>query len=260
MTTTEFSNEFDILYNSITSNQAPGLNEYEKSVFLTKAQWQILNSYANPRANKTQEGVDGSRKRQIDFSTLSRIRTLSSSNSANSSYRFDTVNSFTYELPEDLYIILNEKVQAIYTEDNTAVNKFHNVIPITYETYDRLNLKPYPYPVKRGVWRLISNSSGTTTTAELIFGPNKPQSALYKIRYIRKPMPIILEDFSSTEYTIDGQNTAMTSELPEELHNEILQRGVELAIASYSGDLSSQVGLGGNSQTSIGFVSSQQER
>ena len=34
----EFSNEFDVLYNNIMSNQAPGLDEYEKSVFLTKAQ------------------------------------------------------------------------------------------------------------------------------------------------------------------------------------------------------------------------------
>lgn len=33
----EFSNEFDVLYNSITSNQAPGIDEYEKSVFLTEA-------------------------------------------------------------------------------------------------------------------------------------------------------------------------------------------------------------------------------
>ena len=38
----EFSNEFDVLYNSITSNQAPGLDEYEKSVFLTKAQSEII--------------------------------------------------------------------------------------------------------------------------------------------------------------------------------------------------------------------------
>ena len=38
MTTQEFSNEFDILYNNIMSNSAPGLNEYEKSIFLTQAQ------------------------------------------------------------------------------------------------------------------------------------------------------------------------------------------------------------------------------
>ena len=38
MTNQEFSNEFDILYNNRASNQAPGLDEYEKSVFLTTAQ------------------------------------------------------------------------------------------------------------------------------------------------------------------------------------------------------------------------------
>ena len=29
MTTSEFSNEFDVLYNNIASNAAPGINEYE---------------------------------------------------------------------------------------------------------------------------------------------------------------------------------------------------------------------------------------
>jgi hypothetical protein len=38
MTNAEFSNEFDVYYNSITSNQAPALDEYEKSVYLNKAQ------------------------------------------------------------------------------------------------------------------------------------------------------------------------------------------------------------------------------
>lgn len=33
----EFSNEFDVLYNNISSNQAPGLDQYEKSVFFTRA-------------------------------------------------------------------------------------------------------------------------------------------------------------------------------------------------------------------------------
>ena len=42
MTNEEFNNEFDVLYNNITSNQAPGLDEYEKSVFLTKAQDDIV--------------------------------------------------------------------------------------------------------------------------------------------------------------------------------------------------------------------------
>ena len=38
----EFSRRFDVLYNNISSNQAPSLNGYEKSVFLTKAQEEIV--------------------------------------------------------------------------------------------------------------------------------------------------------------------------------------------------------------------------
>ena len=32
----EFSTQFDVLFNNITSNQAPGVDEFEKGVFLTK--------------------------------------------------------------------------------------------------------------------------------------------------------------------------------------------------------------------------------
>lgn len=70
MTNTEFSNEFDVLYNNITSNQAPGLDEYEKSVFLTKAQDEVIKSYFSPELNKSQRGFDGSERRQIDFSMI----------------------------------------------------------------------------------------------------------------------------------------------------------------------------------------------
>ena len=42
MNTTEFSLQFDIYYNSIASNQAPPVDEYEKSVFLTNAQRDLI--------------------------------------------------------------------------------------------------------------------------------------------------------------------------------------------------------------------------
>ena len=65
MTNLEFSNQFEVLYNNITSNQAPGLDNYEKSVFLTKAQDEIIKSYFDPRTNKPQEGFDGSEKASV---------------------------------------------------------------------------------------------------------------------------------------------------------------------------------------------------
>ena len=63
MTNPEFSNEFDVLFNNIMSNQAPGLDEYEKSVFLTKAQDEIVKSYFLPQTNKSMQGFDGNEKK-----------------------------------------------------------------------------------------------------------------------------------------------------------------------------------------------------
>ena len=70
MTLPEFNTNFDLLYNNIASNQAPGLDEYEKSVFLTNAQLELVKNYFNPKGNKYQEGFDQSPKRQLDFSTI----------------------------------------------------------------------------------------------------------------------------------------------------------------------------------------------
>ena len=41
---TEWRNEFDILYNSINSEVAPALDDYELSVLLTTAQEQVVRS------------------------------------------------------------------------------------------------------------------------------------------------------------------------------------------------------------------------
>ena len=48
MTNQEFDKEFDILYDNIASNGAPGLNKYEKSVLLTRAQDEIVRENYSP--------------------------------------------------------------------------------------------------------------------------------------------------------------------------------------------------------------------
>ena len=101
MTTQEFSTEFDVLYNNIMSNQAPGLDEYEKSVFLTKAQNEILKNYFNPKGNKYQEGFDGSPKRQIDFSSLVKVSEPTIISSDSSYIKMDN-RSKLYTIPTDI--------------------------------------------------------------------------------------------------------------------------------------------------------------
>ena len=102
----------------------------------------------------------------------------------------------------------------------------------------------------------LSNYLGITTSAtdsyvEIVPGPNDIVGN-YTIRYVARPNPIILLDLTNSNLTINGQTSEMTSRLDPIIHEDILQRAVELAKAAYTGDLSSQVGLGNSSQTNLG--------
>jgi hypothetical protein len=145
-------------------------------------------------------------------------------------------------IPDDVFIVVNEQCQG---------TKIYTVLPITSEQYDTLMQKPYPYPPKNIVWRLITGQVEFGSLVELI-GGEKGMS--YKIRYIKRPQPIILEDLEE-DYSIDGCSEESECELPEEIHNEVLQRAVELASLAYKGDLQAQLAAGSVSQTDIGVLS-----
>ena len=245
MSNQEFSDQFDVLYNNITSNQAPGLDEFEKSVFLTKAQDEIVKAYFNPRLNKPQEGFDDNEKRQIDFSMIMRTKTYSSFTAA----MFDNKsNSKRVALDKDIMMFINEFADV--TRDDKSVRL--TVIPLDYREYSRLMSKPYKRPLQYQAWRILDNSN-SVNNAELVIGPNDTLTK-YSIRYIKRPRAIILTNLDVDGVTLDGISTKQECELDPILHPEILQRAVELAKAAYTGDLNSQLALGQASQTNMGIV------
>ena len=241
MSPTEFSDRFEVLWNNIMSNAAPGLNEYEKSVFLTKAQSEIIKNYFNPSGNKYREGFDQSPKRQIDFSMLMKSVKLAKSTSE---VQYD-VRSDNYKYPSDILVIVNESLLIVRNQSTVGVRQ---VIPIAFDEYTRLMSKPFKEPLKNQAWRLITGvDSNSTAIAEIIPNNNdrKDSERFLQVRYVKKPRPIIVADLDQTvdDVTIDDEYTAMTSELDPSIHEEILQRAVELAKASYASDQSGQAQL-----------------
>lgn len=227
MTIPEFSDQFDVLYNNITSNQAAGLNEYEKSLFLTKAEKEIVKNYftANSKGNNLQQGFDDSAKRQADFSVLMKTGTCSSVGSGVS--KIDD-RSTLYNYPNDVFVIVNETVKV-----GTA---YKQVIPLRYDEYTRLMSKPFKRPLKNQVWRLMNsgtvNGSVATKTAEIIAGPGDTISS-YSVRYVRTPKPIIVGNLDGL--TIDGvSEVSEVCEIDPILHEDILQRAVELAKVAWT--------------------------
>lgn len=243
MTAQEFSNEFDVLYNNIMSNQAPGLDEYEKSVFLTKAQSEIIKNYFNPKGNKYQEGFDGSQKRQVDFSKLMKTYTSSGTIPTPTSFFGNVTGAYKITWPNDVFVVVNEVVD-VTKKDESGKYRLQ-VIPIKYDEYLRVSSKPYKQPLKNQAWRIINGENDIN----LIVGHlNSVSPDGYHIRYIKHPKPIILESLDGSGLSINGETNAMGCELDPEIHPEILQRAVELARAAYAGDLKSDVELGQRSE------------
>ena len=290
MTTQEFSNQFDVLYNNVMSNQAPGLDEYEKSVFLTKAQNEIVLSYFNPKTNKLFEGFDGNERRQVDFSMLMKsyestdfnnaIYTLRNTSGPETSDHIFKNGIASIPIPDDVLVYVNESLAVsrgatvVPPATGSIDSHYHiaggstvylSVIPISYIEYTRLMSKPFKRPTHYQAWRLINgkevtSGSGTDATTtfnhrcDLVAGPSDIPTK-YIARYIKRPTPIILADLETEGLSIDGEDSTTECELDPIIHQDILQRAVELAKAAYTGDLSSQVGLGSTSQTNVGVPS-----
>jgi hypothetical protein len=219
MTLAEFNNNFDLLYNNSFSFSAPPINMYEKSLYLTQAQEDIVkdlyNNYdKNERSREQLRNVTVNKK--IDFNP-----TL---NSNLVGLKFNQ-NSKFFAVPSDVWFMLAE-----YINDNIIV------IPTPIDEYN-INIKnPYKWPqVNTRAWRLdvgniVGNTMGLDNIREIVYPAT---ISTYTIRYIKKPGPIILESLSSINKTIEGLTAATTCKLSDELHSNIIELAVKKAKLTY---------------------------
>lgn len=213
MTTTEFSNEFDILYNNIMSNGSPGLTEYEKSVFLTQAQESLVIGFYNGKL--TGESFEVTEEVRTYISNLVKQATLSLS-SGNSI----VPGSVFYTLPDDCWFITYES--AILSDSSLGCQNNKQVIvkPVTQDDFYRVSRNPFLGANYRRVLRLTSGNK-----SELI---SKYSISNYTIRYLTRPTPIILTTLSGG-LTINGQTAITECQLDEAIHRTILEKAVQLA-------------------------------
>ena len=268
MTNTEFSNCFDTLLNSYNTQSQFGeqasrreivLDEYEKSVLLTQAQDIVVKSYFDRTLNQQGQGFDDSTRRQIDFSSLIKIAELKPLGSSSTEIQTFDDRGIVYQLPRkvvngeeiegttDVLFILNEKLTQVCTKEGQSTPKLRKdfvIVPISYKEYDREMSKPYAQPLKKQAWRLFQNqTTGFDINTELIPRFNVKEGSsiggavtthfIYKVRYVRRPRPIILENLGQLE--IDGVSEESECELNPILHADILNKAVEIAISTKGG-------------------------
>lgn len=242
--TTEWLQGFNLLWNNIASDKAPGLEPYEISVFLTQAQASLVKDVFSPKSNTLSEGFDDSAGRQSDFKTLIETENLGVAlTSEVSGVPVMSDRRRYFKCPQDMLVILNEELNATSVQGKDI---FYTIVPVSHEEYARLMMRPYKYPPKGQAWRLILHTGQKATSSDDFYTPEYSYQIFelianfaslsninYRIRYVKRPSPIILESLSGTGLSIEGQTAEMTCQLPEHLHDEILSRAVALAKISW---------------------------
>lgn len=233
MTTQEFNNEFDISYNAIAGQSAPNIDLYEKSLYLTRAQEEIVKNYYDPASNLKRKGFEGSEKRRRDLNEL--VKNYKTSEALNDSSKIHTSSRF-FKIPEDVFFIVQE--QAIIKSGDCYNGNSTNVKPVTHDEFNIQIKNPFKQPNHKVTWRLDISKLNGKRVVELISPYNIGGELEYQVRYIKYPNPIILADldeyFPGENLSINGKTQEKTCELSEGICREIINRAVELAMVDYN--------------------------
>lgn len=225
MTTQEFSNQFDTLTNAHFLNGESGkadiyaFDEYEKSLFLTEAQEEIIIELYSGK-NPFIEGFEKTEEIRRYLGSL--VKTITLTEPTEDIPKL-TDNSVFFNLPEDILFITYEAAKLNDSSLGCLNDKFVRVIPVTQDDFHKALKNPFKGPSKNKVLRLDVENN----TVELISEYNISQ---YLVRYLKRPNPIILVDLQ--DLSINGINSVTECDLNPIIHRTILERAVQKAISS----------------------------
>lgn len=215
----ELNNLFDTLLQPYITKDISGeqntlaFDEYEKSVFLTKAQEQIvLELY---------QELEQSEENRKYLSNLIKTGNYVPIGEQDETLINNTFKSYKVEIEDSVLFMIYE--QCTLSDENNCINgRIVSVVPTIHDDLDKVLKNPFKSPNSRKVIRLDFDNK-----IELI---SKYNVSNYKVRYLKKPNPIILVKLE--DLNIDKKQEVSNGETNPILHERIVQRAVQLAVQS----------------------------
>lgn len=221
MNVQEFSNTFDTLLQPYITKDVNGnqnnlaFDEYEKSIFLTKAQEQIvLELY---------QELEQSEEVRKYLSNLIKTDNYAPVGEQDETLINNNFKSYKVEISNDILFMIYEQC-TLSNENNCINNKIVSVVPTIHDDLDKVLKNPFKSPNSRKVIRLDFDNK-----IELI---SKYNISNYKVRYLKKPNPIILVALEDNLSINNGDTKVSNGETNPILHERIVQRAVQLAVQS----------------------------
>ena len=215
----ELSNLFDTLLQPYITKDVSGeqntlaFDEYEKSIFLTKAQEQIvLELY---------QELEQSEENRKYLSNLIKTGNYVPIGEQDETLINNTFKSYKVEIEDSVLFMIYEQC-TLSDENNCINNKIVSVVPTIHDDLDKVLKNPFKSPNNRKVIRLDFDNK-----IELI---SKYSISNYKVRYLKRPNPIILVKLE--DLNIDKKQEVSNGETNPILHERIVQRAVQLAVQS----------------------------
>ncbi|MCF0115589.1 MAG: hypothetical protein HUJ56_09560, partial [Erysipelotrichaceae bacterium] len=175
--------DFNLVYNNLSSNLAPGLSVYEISMYLTKAYFSIVDSLY-----QTYEANEKARKMLLPLVTDSLLTP------STTSFKHIVPESLFFKLPVNTLYVVYESVQS-NAQKGCFKDKSLDVFPVSHDEFHSI----YPNPFRLNNHRALRldtyhyDIQDKRKVAELVVKGTNTYS--YYIRYIMKPNPIILTSF-----------------------------------------------------------------
>ena len=224
MTLEEFSDRFDVMVNSYSVKSIAGdltFDEYEKSVFLSKAQDDMIISLYNGK-NGYADSYESSEeiRRYLANLVVSTYKTPIT-NSNDIPLGVGSTSKF-FTLPEDVWFIVYESVNV--DNGKCGKNTTLRVYPVKHDEYQAIKDNPFRGANDRRALRLDLSEGNV----EIVCKYNVTK---YNIRYIKKVPPIILVDLTDG-LSINEEMEMQGCVLHEALHERILDLAVRMALMS----------------------------
>jgi hypothetical protein len=217
----EFSNSFDTLLQpyiakeSFSEQNNLAFDEYEKSIFLTKAQEQIvLELY---------QELEQSEEVRKYLSNLIKTDNYAPVGEQDETLINNNFKSYKVDISNDILFMIYEQC-TLSDKNNCINNKIVSVVPTIHDDLDKVLKNPFKSPNSRKVIRLDFDNK-----IELI---SKYNISNYKVRYLKKPNPIILVALEDNLSINNGDTKVSNGETNPILHERIVQRAVQLAVQS----------------------------
>lgn len=252
MTAAELLQKFNLHYDNILSAAAPGLNEYETSLYLTQAHREVVSSYYN--------GVMGGDTVDSTEAVKSLIPRYILSDSIQITQlapnQIEGLFSYIVDLNSQVLQLLAERIKGPNNSEEVVRNIL--VKPINIDVLYRLMRNPFRRPSDLRVWRLDQTSNEDTTERQIILISNEDLASedfQYIYTYMKEPEAILLVDLDSEEWasigdlSIMGQKRAnvdgdLGDKISPTLWELIINRAVELATRDYKENtLNTQIAL-----------------